>query len=302
MQKTSSHIKQYWSWYLLLVLIISAFVLYSVVKHENRKGVLTFAVLDVGQGDALYIESPNGTQVIVDGGPGKALMREINKVVPWYDRNIDMIVVTNPDKDHYEGFIPLIKKYSVRSAMFSGTESVTDEFSYLKKVIVDRGIETLIAVRGQKIDIGSGAYLEIFFPDRDVSGLSPNDGSIIMRLVYGETSVLLTGDTTARIEEFILGLDSVRLKSTIFKLAHHGSKTSNTEDFLNAVDPEWIVISSGLNNSYGHPHKEVVETFENQNVPTYNTCNNGRIVFESDGKTFSLKNKNLKEAVPGCKV
>lgn len=302
MQKTASYLHTYAAWYTLILLIILAFVLYSVVQNENRKGILTFAVLNVGQGDALYIESPTGTQVIVDGGPGKALMREVAKVAPWYDRSIDMIVVTNPDKDHYEGFIPLLKKYSVETALLSGTNSETDTFAYLENLIADKGVERIVALRGQKIDLGGGAYLEVFFPDREVSGLSSNSGSIVMRLVYGETSVMLQGDSVKAIEDYLVGMDGASLKSTILKAGHHGSKTSNTEEYLRLVDPEWAVVSAGRDNSYGHPHAEVLNTMDNLGIEALGTCTGGRIVFESDGKTFTLKNKNPKEITAGCKT
>ena len=113
MKQILQHVKVYFRWYLLLALAILSIVLWSVILREDHKGILTFAVLNIGQGDSLFIESPTGTQVLIDGGLGKNLMKEIAQVVPWYDRHIDMLVVTNPDKDHYEGFIPLLDKYKV---------------------------------------------------------------------------------------------------------------------------------------------------------------------------------------------
>lgn len=285
-----------------MTLFIVSIVLWSVVIREDRKGLLTFAVLDVGQGDALFIESPTGIQVLVDGGPNKNLIGEISKILPWYDRNIDMLIVTNPDRDHYEGFISFLNKYSTYVFVESGTVNDSGAYPALKDIIKNKNITTVTAKRGQVIDLGGGAYMEILFPDRDVSGLSANDGSIIMKLVYGETSVLLTGDTTSRIEEYVVELYGDKLDSTILKAGHHGSKTSNTEILVNKVTPEWTVISSGANNSYGHPHKEVLDVMEKGGVSMYSTCNNGRIIFESDGKNFVLKNKNLQEVVVGCKI
>ncbi len=303
MNQIFSHIKSYFRWYVLLCLVVVLIVLSSVILHENRHGMLTFAVLDIGQGDSLFIESPTGTQVIVDGGPGNNLMKEISTVVPWYDRHIDMIVVTNPDADHYSGFIPLMNKYSVDVDLESGTNNPFELYGVLEKEIADKGIPKILARRGQIIDLGGGAHLDIIFPDRDVSGLSSNDGSIVMKLVYGETSVMLQGDSTAKIEDYLLTNTSTStLKSTILKAGHHGSKTSNTLEYVTAVSPEWSVISSGANNSYGHPHTETLETMDKLKIPTYDTCNNGTLIFKSDGKTFTLKNKNPKPAVVGCKT
>ncbi len=301
MGRVFSHIREFLRWYVLLVLVIFSLVLYSVVAHENRNGILTFAVLDIGQGDSLFIESPTGMQVLVDGGPDKNLMKEISAVMPWYDRHIDMLVITNPDKDHYEGFIPLMQKYSVDVVLEPGTTNKYSAYGVLEKEIADKKIPRILARRGQIVVLGGGAYLEILFPDRDVSGLSSNDGSIVMRLVYGETSVMLQGDSTAAIEHYLVSLDGSNLKSNILKAGHHGSRTSTTEEYVTEVSPRWTVILSGANNSYGHPHKETLDTLNKLGIPAYDTCNNGRIVFQSDGNNFVLKNKNLKEAVVGCK-
>jgi competence protein ComEC len=222
-------------------------------------------------------------------------------MMPWYDRHIDMIVVTNPDKDHYEGFIPLLDKYSVDVVLEPGTTNKYPEYGVLESKIAEKKIPEVLARRGQIVDLGGGAYLQILFPDRDVSGLSSNDGSIVMRLVYGDTSVALQGDSTAAIEHYLAGLDGANLKSTILKAGHHGSKTSSTEEYVAAVDPQWTVISSGVNNTYGHPNFETLDTMNKLNIPTYDTCNNGRIVFQSDGKNFVLENKNPKTPVIGCK-
>ena len=302
MQSVFSHIKQYLRWYVLLLLIVFIIVLLGVILHEDRKGVLTFEVLNIGQGDALWIESPTGVQVIVDGGPNNTLMREIPKVMPWYDRHIDMIVVTNPDKDHYEGFISLLKKYKVDTVLEPGTNNPNELYVSFEKIINDSKIERIIALRGQVIDLGGGAYLQILFPDRDISGLSSNDGSLVMKLVYGETSVMLQGDSTAKIEDYLLTLGTTTLKSTILKAGHHGSRTSSREEYVSAVNPQIVVASSGINNDYGHPHRETVETMQKLRIPFYDTCNNGRIIFESDGKNFLLKNKNPKIAEIGCRT
>lgn len=301
MRKFFSHIYEYLRWYVLLGLFISSLLLWVAVFHEDRDGILKFIVLDVGQGDALFIESPSGVQVLVDGGPNNNLMREITKVLPWYDRHIDMLVVTNPDRDHYEGFIPLLKKYKTDVVLEPGTVNTGGSYQVLEKILEDKKVPKVLARRGQIVDLGDGVKLEILFPDRDVSGLSTNDGSIVMKLIYGETSVLLQGDSTAKIEEYLLSLDGEKLKSNILKAGHHGSRTSSSPNYVKKVSPDFVAISSGRENSYGHPHKEVVETLKTLNIKTYDTCNNGRLVFESEGKNFIFKNKNPKDVVVGCK-
>ena len=218
MPQIPSNMRKFFRWYVLLVLVILSLALLSAILHEDRQGKLKFVVLDVGQGDSLFIESPTGTQVIVDGGPDRALMKEISTVMPWYDRHIDMLIVTNPDQDHYSGFIPLLDKYSVDVVLEPGTFNKNEAYAVFENKIKSKNIPRLIAIRGEIVDLGGGAFLEIFFPDRDISGLSPNDGSIVMRLAYGKTSVMLQGDSTANIENYLVGLDGKRLQSTILRL------------------------------------------------------------------------------------
>lgn len=278
--------RKYWQFVVLAV----TFIIVCLVWYEvfvNRPHQLRFAMLDIGQGDALYIEGPNGNQVIVDGGPGDALLSQLSKVMPFFDRSIDLIVNTNPDKDHFEGFIPLLDRYKVGAFVESGTEASTNPlWSELKKKIVDKNIPDIIAKRGQRIDLGDGAYIDILFPDRDVSGLAHNDGSIVARLVYGSTSVLLTGDSTQNIERYLISVDQTSLNSDILKVGHHGSKTSTSEDLVKAVTPDVALISAGKNNMYGHPNKEILDTLDKYKVPYLITFNEGLIEFDSDGQQF----------------
>jgi competence protein ComEC len=283
-------------------------VLWLVIYREDRKGELTFAVLNVGQGDALFLESPSGKQIIIDGGPDRNLLSELPKVLPWYDKHIDMIVVTNPDLDHYSGFLSLLNKnskYKVDYVLEPGTLSKTETYAILEKEIEDKNIKKILARRGQVIDIGGRAFLEILFPDRDVTNLSSNDGSIVMKLVYGNTSIMLQGDSTSRIEEYLVSLNNEseieNLSSNILKVGHHGSRTSSSETYVESVDPEYAVISSGVNNKFGHPHKEVLETLEKNKVKILDTCEMGTIIFKSDGNQFALKNKKIIPVTAGCK-
>ncbi len=287
MKQVFSHVRTHLKWYILLLLTIVSILLWSAAIHENRTG-LKFVALNIGQGDSLFIESPTGVQVLIDGGPGNSLMRELPRVLPWYDKHIDVVIVTNPDKDHYEGFIPLLAKYSVDVVLEPGTSSKTDTYSFLEKEITEKHIPKIIAARGQFIDIGGGAYIEVLFPDRDVSGLSSNDGSIVAKLVYGKTSVMLTGDSTAKIEDYLIHLDGEKLKSTVLKAGHHGSRTSSSDEYVKEVSPQYAVISAGKDNSYGHPHKETLETFSKYGVQVLGTYSLGDVTLYSDGKTFSV--------------
>ncbi len=282
-------IHTYWKLSILLILFLSVgIVFYFAFSTQNRP--LRVAFLDIGQGDAIFIESPTGNQIIFDGGPGSTLVSEVSKQMSLFDRSIDMIVVTNPDKDHFEGFIPLLSRYTVGAVLEPGVSADQNAvYSELHRVIAAQNIPIIASRTGQKIMLGGGVYIEILFPDRDVKDVSHNDGSLVARLVYGETSVMLTGDTTKNIENYLVSKYPDSLDSDILKVAHHGSDTSTTDAFVKAVNPDIAVISAGKGNSYGHPRQATLDTLKSNKVETLVTINEGTIVFESDGKVFKRK-------------
>jgi competence protein ComEC len=269
---------------ILGILLVATVTLWGIVLREERGGVLTVAFLNIGQGDAIYIEAPNGRQMLVDGGPTRAVLSELSKVMPWYDRSIDVLLVTNPDKDHMAGFIDVLKSYTVDAIFESGTFPGTQVYKELEQTITDVGVKKLLAKRGMTIWFDKETKLTILYPDRDVSGLSSNDGSIVAKLSYGNTSVMLTGDAPSGVEKWLIQLDGKNLKSNVLKVGHHGSRTSTSPEFVGFVEPAYAVISDGVHNRYGHPHKETLDTLAKFNVPVLRTDLQGTIVMHSDGE------------------
>jgi competence protein ComEC len=282
------HLKQHAPWYLVALLIAANVLIYYAIAVE-KKSALTVAFLDIGQGDAIFIESPTGTQVLVDGGPNASVLRELGRVMPFYDRSIDMLIVTNPDQDHFAGFLDVLERYEVARVLEPGTVGASDLYAELQKAIKNEETTHSLARRGQVIDLGGGTYLKILFPDRDVAGLSPNDGSIVMQLIYGETEILLTGDTTARIEEYLVSLEGEALQSDVLKVAHHGSRTSTSPLFVAEVSPKYAVISNGKDNRYGHPHQETLDTLEKIGATVFRTDEYGTIILTSDGERVEVR-------------
>lgn len=273
--------------FLTVAIALNAGLWYAVYREQPAKLVIAF--LNIGQGDAIYIESPTHNQLLVDGGPPHTVMSELGAVMPFYDRSIDMIMVTNPDQDHIGGFIDVLKSYDVKEVIEPGTLTDTLVNKNMEELIALEKAQKIRARRGMIIHLGGGADLHILFPDRDVSDLKTNDGSIITKLVYGKTSVMLTGDAPSATEEYAGSLDPSIMKSDILKAGHHGSRTSASETFVSDVSPEYAVISAGVKNKYGHPHKETLDLFEKLNIPVLGTYEQGRIVFESDGNSLVLK-------------
>jgi competence protein ComEC len=282
-------IKKYWKVFLVLFFAFANIFIWYVVSNEWPSKYATVVFLNIGQGDSIYIESPTHNRMIVDGGPPHSLMPELRKVLPFYVRSIDTLIVTNPDTDHYAGFLDLLPAYHVQKILEPGTHSDTETYAEFEKVIQEKNISKILARRGMIIHLGGGADIKILFPDRDVSKLSSNDGSIIAKFVYGDTSVMLTGDATNSTEEYVATLDGNSLKSTLLKAGHHGSKTSASEVFTRAVNPHYAVVSAGFHNKYGHPHKETINLFKKLSVPVLVTYERGAITAKSDGTIFSVE-------------
>ena len=263
--------------------------LWYVVYTEMPSDKMTVAFLNVGQGDAIYIESPTHNQLLIDGGSPHKIAAELGGVMHFYDRTIDMLLVTNPDADHIGGFIDVLRSYHVRDVIEPGTKNSSATYAELGDSIKEEPARNTLARRGMVIHLGGGADLHILFPDKDVSDWKTNDGSVIAKLTYGATSVMFTGDAPSGTEEYTTSLDPSIMKSTILKAGHHGSRTSVSEMFMQAVSPQYAIISAGTKNKYGHPHKETLDLFQKLKIPVLGTYKLGRIVATSDGREFSFK-------------
>ncbi len=261
--------------------MLVACLIYVDFNSQNKE--ITIAALDIGQGDAIFIESPSGTQILFDAGPGNTILRELPKVMPFWDRTIDAVVITNPDADHISGFLDVLKMYKINTVFESGTINPSSTYKNLESFIKNKNIPDILVRKGMSVDIGGGAYIEFLFPDRDVTDWSPNDGSVVARLVYGDTKIMLTGDATKYTERLVLSQTHPNnLQSMILKVGHHGSNTSTSPEFVNAVRPKYSLISSGKSNKYGHPHKETLDTLAKLGVQIFRTDLLGTIVLNCD--------------------
>lgn len=272
--------KKYWFLFFVLALLIFDLFLFYFDWQSSRR-VFTFAMLDVGQGDALFIESPTGTQVLVDGGPPKKILSELSRVMSPFDRTIDALIITNPDTDHIAGFLDVLKVYQVGMVFEPGTLTDSKTYQNLREDIEKKGVPNFLAKKDMRLYMGGGVVIDILFPDRDVSYWSTNDGSIVAKLSYGDTSFMLTGDATSKTEKIILAENSKeKLDSTILKVGHHGSRTSTSQSFIEAVSPQYAFISNGKNNNYGHPHQDVLDTIASSSARIFRTDLDGTIIIK----------------------
>jgi competence protein ComEC len=267
------------------LLILTIGIWFFIFRHGNNN-YLKVVFLDVGQGDSIYIEAPNGRQVLIDGGPDAKLLLSLAKVMPFADRSLDMIIATHPDADHIGGFPILLDNYKVNSIIENGATSTSSIYSSLEDKISKDKVNKIIAHRGMHIilDDKKNIYMDILFPDRDITKLDSNEGSIVAKLVYGDNSFMFTGDAPIYTENLIeWNENNNTLKSDVLKLGHHGSRTSSSILWLEKVNPEVAIISAGKDNRYGHPHQELLDRLSFLHIPFLSTYEVGNIIFESDG-------------------
>jgi len=267
---------------------IDAFLLITLLPRE--RAVLTVAFLDVGQGDAVFIEAPNGNQMLYDAGPpSSAVLRALHEAMPFWDRSIDVAVFSHPDMDHIGGFLDVFDRYKVDVVLEPGASSPNGVWSEALRAIVDRHITHLTARKGVTVDLGGGVRADILYPDRDMTNMETNSASVVMRIHYGETSFLVSGDLPKNIEEYEVAIYGDMLHAQVLKLGHHGSRTSSSEVWLRAVDPDVAVVSAGSKNRYGHPHVDVLDLLGRLHIPYFVTSDEGTVEFESDGKMVRRK-------------
>jgi competence protein ComEC len=274
----------------LALLLLVASVWYALLR-EDRQGKLTVLFLDVGQGDAIFIDSPSGNQVLIDGGPDATVLRRLGSAMPLWDRTINVVIPTHPDSDHVAGLIDVLRRYHADYIMQSSVLGTTTTWHMLEQTIADAqkgGTKVLTAQRGQVIDLGDGVYLQILSPDRAVPNVSTNEGCVVTRLVYGKTAFMLPCDAPQDIENYLVYLDGAGLRSDVLKAGHHGSKTSSSPLFVGAVAPTYVVYSRGCNNRYGFPNPETVATFRRFGAVAEDTCTQGTVTFTSDGIQVQL--------------
>lgn len=280
--------------HLVVVLCLSIFAL-STRSYTNQKdGLLKIYFFDVGQGDAIFIEAPNGNQVLIDGGPDNKVIQRMGEAMPFYDKEIDMVVLTHSDADHITGLIEVLERYEVENIVYSNIVRKSALYEAWQEAVAEEGANIIEPVAGKVVDLGSGVTLSMTHPGELLAGKvleKTNNESVVIMLKYGEVETLLTADIEARAERQII-LSGTNLDADILKVAHHGSKTSTTEEFLYEVSPQVAVIQVGAKNRYGHPTPEVLKRLEEYDIKYYRTDMDGDIKVISDGQSYQVTAQN----------
>lgn len=277
-------------WYIFagVALVAGFFFLETRPMHNPYFQV---AFLDIGQGDAILVTDVSGYQILIDGGPAPdSILRELEGNMSFFDRSIDMIVLTHPDKDHFGGLSAVLERYRVSTIVDNQVSKEANDISRFRELSQDEGASLVSVKKGDVLSLPSGAVVEVLAPDSGFFDPSTNNSSIVLRISYQDVSFLLTGDIDSTVESRLVStIPAGRLQSTVLKVAHHGSRSSSSLEFLEQVNPQFAVASYGCTNSYGHPSIYTVRRYEYKNIPVFSTCDRGTIAVETDGETAWLQ-------------
>lgn len=282
------------------VLAISFIVLGLLLIFQSQtRGQPRLIFCDVGQGDGILI-TRGIKQVVIDGGPGTKIVDCLGQKMPFWDRTIEMVVLTHPQRDHLEGLIEVLARYDVGMIATTQVPNNTELFKEWEKSVGAEQAKIYVPNAGDQLVIDRGSTpsgveplsLQVLWPERDQIAIwkqnSPsdlNETSIVMRLDLNSICVYLTGDIP---KEILEGL--VDRPCQILKVSHHGSKTGTSQEILDKANPAVAIIQVGKN-SFGHPHKEVIDLLNSRGVKILRNDTNGIIEVESDGESFRLKSE-----------
>ncbi len=265
-------------YFLIFILSIISLILAGIILYEKSQK-LKIVFLDVGQGDAILIEK-GSNQILIDGGATEQReLAELGKYIPFWDRNIEIVMATHPDQDHIGGLLGVLKNYTVSEVIDNSAHSDSLVYASYQKIIEEKKIERLRGSEGMNIKLDD-MLLAILYPGPDLvdNPKDTNADSLVAKLTYHKNSFLFTGDfpTEEDAKIFASGED---LSATVLKVAHHGSKYATSEEFLDKVKPREAVISVGKNNRYGHPAQEAIDRLKARGIIIKRTDELGDIAY-----------------------
>lgn len=266
--------------------------------------------LDVGQGDSILMETPLGEWIIDDGGPDDTVLARMGAIMPFYEHRIKVMFLSHPHADHINGLLGVLKRYEVESIVMTGVKYEYAGYEKFYHLAQERGVRIIFVDGSFDLRLGKIGF-DLIYPERNIQGITfdnANNSSVVFRLVYGENRGFFSGDLEMEKEaelvkqvrnadvKSILDIASkniappvLNLKADILKAGHHGSKTSNTEDFVKLIEPKFAVISCGVNNKFNHPFAGTVERFARLGATVYRTDLDGTVEASMDGKTIRMQ-------------
>lgn len=285
--------KKYFIVGLLLLLIIDLSVFFTLLERSGPLALTEktrIIFLDVGQGDATLIQTSQGQNILIDGGPDKGIIYKLDQYVPFYQRTIDLMILTHPDPDHLNGLIEVLNRYKVKSFLFNGVNDQSIDYDNFLQTIDYLSVNKEVVWQGKKINFDNGS-LNFIFPFENLIGQDlkdDNDGSLVFQLILGDKKILFASDASQKIEQELID-KKIDISADILKVGHHGSKSSSSLNFLYQVKPKQAVISVSQNNKYGHPNLRVLKNLVQVGARVLRTDQLGDIIFEFNGLNLIKK-------------
>lgn len=284
--------KKFLSIVLILIFSLSVVVIYQKIKFEDGKTHIIFC--NVGQGDGILIRTPSGLDIINDGGPDDSILGCLSRHMPFWDRKIELMLLSHPHTDHITGLVSVLNSYQVSAFATEKLNNNTAIYRKLEKVLQDKNLKTQYIYAGDSFQISDGLSFKILSPSKEfIERTSPNGkigktkefASLISLASFGEFDLLLTGDSqTEGLKEALAdNFGSIE----VFQVPHHGSKYGTDLEILDILKPKLAVISVG-ENKYGHPSSSVLKILGDLKIPFFRTDQHGDVEIVSDGKTFSV--------------
>lgn len=248
--------------------------------------------LDVGQGDSAFIQTPEDHQILIDGGPDVSVLQKLSSLMPFWDKTIDLVILTHPESDHMQGLLDVLQRYKADYILWTGVKKSAPEYDAWMNVLAKQknmGVKIIIAEAGQEIKAGN-VLMDTLYPLESMEGKdmknTSNDTCVVLKLIFGKNSFLFTGDISSAAEKQLVG-GNADLKSDVLKVAHHGSKYSTSDLFLSAVKPSTAIIEVGKN-TYGHPTPETMQRLDDIGAKTLRTDQKGDITVISNGNNLII--------------
>lgn len=272
------------------IVFVAVFMSVSIPSYLKWKR-FSVTVFDVGQGDSILVAAPRGVQVLIDGGPDASILSQLGKGLPWWDRTIELVVLTHPHSDHVTGIVEVLKRYKIQKVFITGVLHNTEEYHIFLSELERRSIETHTPIAGEEFELGE-MQMTIFHPFEILEGKQfeePNDTSIVLKVEYNGASFLFSGDAGLKVELQLIERFGDELDVDVLKVGHQGSADASSEEFIAAVSPRFAAISVGKDNQYGHPSARVIKRLLRNETQVVRTDEFGNLQFVVQDGQVALK-------------
>ncbi|MCK4744566.1 MBL fold metallo-hydrolase [Candidatus Parcubacteria bacterium] len=275
---------------ILAIAALSGLLFLNFISANKNSDKLRVSFFNVGQGDSIFIQTADKKDILIDGGPDKTVIKKLGKAMPFWDRTIDLIIITHPHSDHISGLIEVIKRYKIKEIFYTGVSYNSETYAELLRQIEHNKIELIEINKQQELTLSENLKLKILFPNenlREKNIENLNNTSMVVKLIYNENSFLFAADAEYEVEQILLE-DEIGLSADILKVGHQGASDSSSLEFLQKVAPQIAIISVGANNKFGHPSLRVIRRLEKLGAKVFRSDQNGDIKIIANGENYQI--------------